>query len=322
MKTLLLLVTLVSGISASLAADLTASFDELYEKKAVLSETEKAALADVDFYLIPGILAESFRWDDRRSYVELSAITRSYFSAQKKLLKKNGFNVKIIKSSSYSVTETQKEIAAAIAASTATNRKALFLTHSLGGLALLEELVQNEKLQAGVRGVIFLQSPFQGSPVADLYLQHPYYSDVWLKPLLPFLNTRDETVAYLTTAARTAFMRANQAGIKRLINKLPVITVGGVVDNARSVFEPSVDVLAYGCVKALGRCTTRKLYAGPYDSSDGLVPFESSRLLSADYVKLPRADHGELVVNIPFVSYKKGRLTVALLKLLLGKTTR
>ncbi len=322
MKTVVLLIVMSLGISVSLAADLTDSFKDLYKNKATLSVAEKAALKAVDIYLVPGIMAESFDWSDTRSYVDFSFATRNYFSTQRRLLKKNGFSAKVIRSSSYSVEETKAEIAKAIGQSTLKNRKTLFMTHSLGGLALLDELVSNEIHQENVLGVIFLQSPFAGSPMADLYQRYPYQSDVWLKPLLPFFNTSEATVAYLSIPARQVFMEVNAAAITRLINKLPVITVGGVANGARSIFDASVDVLAHGCVKTLGRCTTRQLHTGPYDDSDGLVPFKSSRLLGADYVKLRNADHGELVVNTPFESYDKKNLTISLLKLLLSKTNQ
>lgn len=306
----------------SSAADLTDQFVAMYDKKPSLSATEKASLKNVDFYLVPGIMAESFRWDDGRSVVDFSVLTRSYFNAQKKLLKKNGFSVKVLKSSSYSVAQTKKIIAKAIAASVRAQRKAMFMTHSLGGLALLEELLQNESLQTGVRGVLFLQSPFAGSPMADIYMEGPYYTEVWLKPLLPFFNTSDETVDFLSRKTRSNFMEDNRTSLERLINKLPIITVGGVVNGSRSLFRPTVDVLAHGCVMTLGVCTTRELYSGPYDVSDGLVPFESSRILHADFIKLAHADHGELVLNVPFESYDKKNLTISLLKLLLAKTNQ
>lgn len=322
MKTILLLIVMSLGISVSYAADLTDQFAALYEKKTSLSAAEKASLKNVDFYLVPGIMAESFRWDDGRSIVDFSAFTRSYFNAQKKVLKKNGFKVKVLKSSSRSVSETKRIIAKAIASSVRAKRKALFMTHSLGGLALLDELLENESSQAGVHGVIFLQSPFAGSPMADIYVEGPYYTDVWLKPLLPFLNTSDETVAFLSRKNRSHFMEDNRLSLERLITKLPVITVGGAVNGSRSLFTPSVDVLAHGCVMTLGVCTTRELYSGPYDVSDGLVPFESSRILHADFIKLAHADHGELVLNVPFESYDKKNLTITLLKMLLSKTNQ
>lgn len=319
MKTLFFCVVMIVVSPLVLAADLTDSFVKIYQKRDAFSVSEKAVLKDVDFYLVPGIMSESFDWSDTRSVVDFSFFTTSYASAQRRVLKKNGFSVKVIRSSSYSVEETKAEIAKALEESEQKNRRAIFITHSLGGLALLDELVTGEARQEGVLGVIFLQSPFAGSPMANLYLRYPYRTDVWLKPLLPYFNTSEASVVYLSLEHRRQFMKENAIAIADMLKKIPVITVGGVVNGARSIFDASADVLAYGCVRTLGVCTTRQLHAGPYDESDGLVPFKSSRLQDADFIKLKNADHGELVMNIPFESYDKNSLTVALLKMLLAK---
>lgn len=310
------------GISlAASAADLTAAFQNQYKSESLLAAGEQALLKGFDIYLVPGILSEAFLAEDGRSKVNFAILTGDYFEAQRKLLsEKYGFLVKRLSSSSKSADEIRLNIRQALAASRSAGRKAVFMAHSLGGLALLEELVANSSEQGSVAGIIFLQSPFYGTPVADLYFKNPYDFDKYLKPVLPFLNTSEDTLRYLGTQSRGAFMKAQSALVARLTAKVPVLTVAGSANGYSSLFLPAITVMARGCLlTALDKCWGPSLYNGPMDFSDGMVPLESSKLLGVDYVVLEGADHGETVVDIPFGSYDKGRMTEVLFSLLAQK---
>jgi hypothetical protein len=303
------------------AEDLSQTFLKIYQNNSDLGPREQKFLQSFDFYLVPGILSETFIADDGRSHLDFTVLTGDYFGAQKKLLsKKYHFSVKRLSSSSKSVDEIKANIRAALAASHRARRKAIFISHSLGGLGLLEELVSNEQSQKDVAGIIFLESPFYGSPVADVYFESPYDFVLWLAPILPFVNTREETIRYLSTKPRTQFMNANKEAIRKLVKRIPAFTVGGAAKSSRSLFKPAIDLIGTGCIRDLfARCMTPDLFAGPYDQSDGMVPFESSKLENVDYIKLEGVDHGEMVVRIPFKTYDTDRLTVGFLKILLSE---
>lgn len=304
-----------------LAADLSSSFTNLYSPNVTLNLEEQELIRRFDIYLVPGILSESFLQGDKRSFLNFSTLTKDYFSVQQEFLRaKYNLPTQRLSSSSRSVAEIKSNIHRALENSRRLKRKALFITHSLGGLALLEELLQNESSQRSVAGVVFLQSPFKGTPIADLYFENPYYLSSLIKPILPFLNTSEDTIDYLRITTRLHFMSAQKDKIARLLTKVPVLTVGSVVNSRTSLFKPAVDILGSGCVKAgFGLCLSRTLYRGPYEQSDGMVPFSSSLLETADYVRLEGVDHGETVVSIPFENYSKEVTTVVLLKLLLPK---
>lgn len=318
--TLGLLIGLLT-LTSVFASDLTSDFKKTYSKKLNLTSSEQLAFKKFDFYLVPGILSETFIWEDGRSRIDFSILTRDYFSAQEKLLKKKyGFSAKRLDSSSLSVEEIRTNIRKMLELSLLNNKKSFFITHSLGGLALLDELVLNPHYQDGVAGILFIQAPFSGTPMADVYSDYPYHADIWLKPLLPFFNTSEETIRYLGIKSRTEFMEKEKASIGLLIRNIPVLSVGGVANGHKSLFKPAIDIMAQGCIKALfGRCLSRTLHHGPYDDSDGMVPFKSSRLQDADFIKVDKLDHGESVVNVPFESYEKEAFTVTLLKLILPK---
>lgn len=301
------------------ARDLTFEFNVILEESKPLSRVEKTILSAFDYYLVPGILSESFTWEDRRSYVNFAFVTKNYFAPQKKALNANGFLVEILPASSLSLDETKRNIQSALSKSFARRRKAVFITHSLGGIALLEEVISGEDQQTSVAGIIFLQTPFSGAPVADVYLANPYDVERFIGPVLPFFNTNAETIRLLSAKTRKEFLSERSVEIARLLKSVPVITAGGAVNGFKSLFSPSAALIQKGCISFFSKCVTGKLYAGPYDESDGMVPFQSSKLKNADFVRLEKADHGELVVNIPYNDFNRKKVTEALLKLLLEK---
>lgn len=317
----LLYICLIFLSTKLLADDLTVDFKNHYQARKDLTLNEQMLLKKYDIYFIPGILAETFIWSDTRSHVDLSIITRDYFATQVKFLRqKYDIPAKRLSTSSLDVKETRENIRRALTESMDRNRKVIFVSHSLGGLALLEELVTNSHYQSAVAGIIFLQSPFQGSPLADLLLENPYHLEKIFKPLLPYLHISEATIEYLRPMTRKFFMLKNKFAIDRLIKNIPLMTIAGNANGHNSIFAPLIDIMAYGClmkIKSPG-CLTEVFYKGPYDDSDGMVPLRSSFLGKAHYVKLDGVDHGELILNIPFENYKKELLTTSLLKMLIS----
>ncbi len=293
----------------TLAADLTSDFHRHYED-GLLSPEQVATLRNVEVILIPGFMSETFISDDGRSRIDLSLITKDYYGTHLRYLQSQGIPARRLKASSASVTDTRNEIAEVFAS---TQRPLFFFTHSLGGMALLDHLLENQELWPRVSGIIFLQSPFTGAPVSTVVQKFPALSKVF-----PFFNVSTEMVRYLSPANRKDFFVKNEVLISELRSQIPVLTVGGIANGYKSLFGTSVTLIKRGCLKvALGRCVGPKVYAGPYDKSDGMVPFEGSKLPDADYVMLKGADHGETIVRIPYRGYDHKRLTSALLKLIL-----
>ncbi len=293
----------------SFAADLTRDFQRHYQE-GLLTPEQAATLRNVEVILIPGFMSETFIADDGRSTIDLSIITKDYYGAHLRYLQSEGISARRLKASSSSVAETRAEIAGVFAT---TQKPLFFFTHSLGGMALLDHLLAHEELWPRVTGIIFLQSPFTGAPLSTVAQKFPKLSRVF-----PYFNVSTEMVRYLSPANRKDFTVRNEFQISQLVRQIPVITVGGIANGYKSLFGASVTLIKTGCLKlANGKCVGPRLYAGPYDLSDGMVPFEASKLPAADFVMLKGADHGETIVNIPYRGYDHRRLTSALIKLLL-----
>jgi predicted alpha/beta hydrolase family esterase len=291
------------------ARELTEDFKRYYQEDG-FSPEEMSLLKSQEIILIPGIMSETFIASDVRSRIDLSFFTKDYFGNHLRYLKKNGITVRRLKASSASVLETRNEIEEVLKTST---KPLIFFTHSLGGMALLDHLLEKSEHWLRISGIIFMQSPFRGAPVASVVRMHPR-----LERIFPIVHTSPEVVKYLSMEERKDFVTRNQNTIAELTGKIRIITVGGIANGYRSIFAPSVSLIRTGCLEtAWGRCLGPRLFGGPYDLSDGMVPFEGSKLPDTDFVRLMGVDHGETVVNAPHKSLNHKRLTSALLKLLL-----
>lgn len=320
MKHALLIFCFLFSLSAA-ARDITNNFYKIYNSPGRFSQKDLSYLGKNQLVFVPGILSEVFSGEDERGNVDFSVISSDYFEAQVKHFKNVlRLPTKKILSSSKNVAETKALIRETINASRDQGKRIVFVTHSLGGLALMDYLLETSpaEWEPVIDGVAFLQSPFYGSPIATVFLDNPYHADKWLRPFLPWVNVSMETIIYLSVAYRTKFMLENEARIREVLSRVNALTLSGITNGHRSVFKPAADVMKTGCLlNALGRCLSAKLYPGPYDLSDGMVPLNSSRLAGLDSVVLEGVDHGEPIVKLPFQEFSKEVMTEAMIKLLL-----
>ncbi|NKE46481.1 hypothetical protein HB662_16990 [Roseomonas frigidaquae] len=172
------------------------------------------------------------------------------------------------------------------AAMLADPRPSILVGHSKGGLEALAALLRPGMAER-CRGFIALQTPFLGSPVADLVLRRrPVLLAVHHAARLSRLGT-GRGLRDLTTPVRQDWMRAHAAEIAALTAALPVLTLatdlgpeGG--DWHDGIYHPLARwMLAQG--------------AGP---NDGLVPVASALLPGAQQKVLPGC-HRALVTRGP-----------------------
>jgi hypothetical protein len=291
-----------------LARDISENFQAGYREPFTASELAKLQTKEV--ILIPGIMSETFIASDRRSRIDFSIFTKDYFGTHLKYLSALKVPVRRLNASSSSVEETKTEIEEILKV---TERQLIFYTHSLGGMALLDLLLERPEYWEKISAIVFMQSPFTGAPVASLVKRFPK-----LARIFPVVHTSSEVVKYLTLEVRKDYVTKNQLTLLDLTGRIKIITVGGIANGYHSIFSPSVSLIRSGCLQTIrGRCVGPRLFQGPYDDSDGMVPFEGSKLPGTDFVRLPGVDHGETVVHSPFQSLDHRKLTTGLLKLVL-----
>jgi predicted alpha/beta hydrolase family esterase len=317
MKAFLTLILIATNFA--FAADITARYAKIYKQDVILNSAEIQSLKNAEIVLIPGIVSESFIWSDHRGTLDFSLLFKDYFGAQLAHYKKLGVSVSRLKGSSKSVKETISQIEDKIKELSSKNKKAIFVTHSLGGLALLDWMMEQDKgTLETIRSIVFLQAPFYGSPVATVYFQNSYYARTILGPITPFFNTSEETIKYLSVEKRQKAMADYESRLDEVFEGISVLTMSGVSLNAPSLFMPSLNIIGHGCVTYLfGNCRTREIFKGPLDDSDGMVPFNNSKLENYDFVRIENVDHGETVLQMPFNNIDRVHMTDALIKMTL-----
>jgi alpha-beta hydrolase superfamily lysophospholipase len=151
--------------------------------------------------------------------------------------------------------------------------RVILVAHSKGGLEALSAL-----LMPGVAdrcgGFLALQSPFRGSPVADLALGIGALREVSVR-LVALAKLGDgEGLHDLTVAVRAPWMERHAAAIEALAARVPVTSLATDLTDQTSLGEHAYVPLSRWM---------RKMGAGP---NDGLVPVASTILPGARHAVL------------------------------------
>ncbi len=148
----------------------------------------------------------------------------------------------------------------------------LVLSHSKGGLEAVAALIDPD---LPCRGLVALQSPFWGSPVADA-LAGRQPMRLAAGAALQLLGTGSGAgLDDLTTAARAGWMRDHAEAVAALTARLPVLVVATTVDAAHALAGDRPYLWMARWLEAQG--------AGP---NDGLVPIASASLPGARQMHL------------------------------------
>jgi hypothetical protein len=206
-----------------------------------------------------------------------------------------GAEVAVIRlATSAAIADNAERIAAALRRD---GRPAVVVAHSKGGLETLAALMDHRAAQR-CAAVIAIQSPFFGSPVADvLVAAAPLRATV--AGSLRLLGTGSGAgLRDLTTAARLAWMERHAAEIDHLLGSIPIVCCATELSEA--TVGPDRRYLA------LARWIERQGF-GP---NDGMVSVRSALLPGARHLVLGGGHRGT-------VSKGRGRDPVGLLRRLL-----
>jgi len=174
-------------------------------------------------------------------------------------------------------------------------RKVLLIAHSRGGVDALEAMIRFPELQSKLFGIIFIQSPFYGTWVADFFApaRRPRNSvDGWDRflihtrllpdPLKQRLYGIWQSTKSLTASERQKWMGDHAFEIARLFSMTPVVTL---TSYDRSFFRLRVFEIF------------RKLMQLQGIVSDGVVPEASMQISGVPRITVKDADHAGLVFS-------------------------
>jgi len=281
--------------------DVTAAYESAFARAGASADADMAArLKDYKVIFVPGFLSDFDPAELHIPYVTFHH--KIYFDEQLAWLKGLGVeNTRLFMKSEDAVAENAPTVQAAIRAS---DRPVILIAHSKGGLDTLEALISDRSLLAKVRGLITLQSPYYGTPIADYVVSHSTLDDIAVALLLK-MGGNKESMINLTTTDRQPYMKGNVAGVQDVVSAIPVLTVATWKDPVPGQKDMRLKPLRDFMLRRGLR-------------SDGLVPVASALLPGSAHIKEGGLDHTVTVRPSAYIALDRIRMTRALLQTLLA----
>lgn len=249
-------ILLILSLNAS-AKDRSDEFQTFMKKEKIINIKK---LQKFKVLVVPGVLAESF---DKTSLqpIKLNIAFEQGFADQIKVLKENNIDFEFVKfDTENSPTVNGKIIAKAIMES---NKPVLIYSHSKGGLDTLEALMSNPNLMSKIKGWVSVQSPFYGSPVAELFNKESFLKST-TDNLFKWFGGSPSGFHSLTFEERVAYMESSK--VQNLVEKI------NLEINFLNYGSIKKDILGYDSAIELFRDISQNVSG----DNDGVVPIMSA----------------------------------------------
>jgi triacylglycerol esterase/lipase EstA (alpha/beta hydrolase family) len=276
--------------------DLTARYQEFLKQPPQISNE----LKNVKVIMVQGIMGDYINF--MKNLIMKYFGEYNYFEDQQKYLKSQGIEFEMIKiGTENSIAKNSKVVEKHILAS---KKPVLLLTHSKGGMDALSALVDNPDLVGRIVGMIAIQSPYLGTPVAD-FLNNTQPWKALSAFCLMLLGGSNESLKDLRTDRRATWYEQNIEKIREIQRRVPILsfTSWKTDDPQRkdTMFEFSRNLMIKHN-KA---------------ENDGLVPWKSGVLPGGAFVAVDGLDHGATVTTQKLIPFDRFRFTQALVALFL-----
>jgi len=228
----------------------------------------------------------------------------TYFDEQITWLRANGLDAGIVNiESEAGIKHNANLIEAEIAKSPS---PVIIFSHSKGGLDTLEALIQRPDLRGKVRGLVSIQSPYYGTPIADWVLLHQHTLSPLSAVALKLMGGSIQSVYDLSVKSRRDYQYENAAEIAKITAAIPTISFGAWKNEEKGVmdtnFEPTRDLMLKWGIK-----------------SDGLVPVDSEMLPGANQIAVEGLDHLATVLKVEKPAFNRVDFMRTMLSLLMDK---
>lgn len=288
---------------ARVGSDLTADYTRLRNTPGQgLGEKEITELRKCKVLLVRGFLTggyvEPFEIFGKKIWIG------RYFNDQMEELKALGVDFTMADIDSVMLPEHN---AAKLAKEIRSSEKPVILiSHSDGGMYVLQALIENPDLAPKVRGFISLQTPFRGSPVADYVKGNKTFSSA-MKRLLGHFGGTIESLESLTPLKREGYQDSNRGAIGGVVSGLNMISFASWKPEKHMKFDTLLELPRDFMLK-------RGL------DNDGLVPVESAILPGSDYIKLEGVDHTVPVMSADMIlKFDRRSFTRTLLSMIISR---
>ncbi len=186
------------------------------------------------------------------------------------------------------------------------DKPVILVTHSKGGLDSLHMLLNFENLRPKIAGWIAMQTPFYGSPVADLVATQSVLNVPFFGSMEGAGGTRESVLA-MTTARSWKFLSDNKVEIEKIVDSIPIVCLATWKPNIKGSIDTPLEIF-------------RNWMEGNGIASDGVVPVNFAVLPGADYARLEGVDHSNTVAPRWFQPFDRVALVQQLITLMLRST--
>jgi len=158
-----------------------------------------------------------------------------------------------------------------------------FITHSKGGLDLLDALITYPEMRSKIKKIVFIQAPFYGTPLVNLVKKN---LSLKLMAMTAFKLSKGKwnTLDEISILKRKEYMEHYALEIKEVLEEMDITSIGSVVDYTKT----KTTSLLYPLIKYLKSIGME---------GDGVVPLESTKLTGAVNLRVEGIDHSSMVVK-------------------------
>lgn len=266
------------------------------------SSAQLKKLSAYRILFVPGFLSNALQYSPAADKSALGLIP-TFFAEQIRWLKAQGLDAAVVPiESEAGITYNAGIIARAVKKS---KKPVILICHSKGGLDTLEGLLRYPSMRTKVRGLIFIQSPFYGSPIADEVLKASVLA-VPAGAALKAMGGSVKSLKNLAVKSRVAYQDKNAAAILKLTAAIPAISFGSYKNREKfkldTVFKLFRDFMADAGMK-----------------NDGLVPVTSAMLPGSNKIAVQGPDHFATVIPVAYPPFNRLRFIQTMLTMLLAR---
>jgi hypothetical protein len=279
-------------------------FEEVFRSRSeALSSAEIAYLQDHQILIVPGFLSD-VTTQMKKNFGWMVPEMRKDFDEQYLWLKNNGIKAGRVEiESEASIEENAVRVRAAIERS---ERPVILMSHSKGGLDILEALREREDLYEKISGWLAIQSPFWGTPVADVWTTSDRSKKI-ADGILRRLGGSSRSLLGMRVEERVPYMKSHEHEIRQMMQAIPTLIFASWKRDEPgdwdTPFEPFFrDQMARAEIK-----------------SDGIIPVNSMLIPGADVIVREGTDHVTTIGAIQLRPFDRVRFLQSLLKLWLQK---
>jgi len=248
------------------------------------TEEHYEKLRQYHFIFIPGFMSNAII-DVSNSKIDFMSLIAQYFDKQMAWLEDNEIENERLMIESED--EKRKNAKLLIQALNNSPKKVIIVAHSKGGLDTLSAYMRQMTLfKDKVAGVITIQSPFNGSPIADMMLEQ-LALDLLVSQLLRSLGGTRKSMESLTQQYRGLYNGAHNPYFADLLTQIPFLNYASYQPNHSWQIDTIMEV-------------SRNIMLKKNLPSDGMVPWSSAIMPTAPFVVESDVDHLATVMPIPF----------------------